>query len=107
MDKHQFVGPNPGDVPRWPTSEESTFLAPPSVEVTFTLAATRAADIGFTIEVQGEPTDDAIDSAIERGERAIAKALVVRQRAMYFRDNPPPVEFQQALWGDPAPPKAE
>lgn len=69
----------------------------PRIDITFTLAATKAADVGFVIELHGAPDQEQIDAAIGSAETAIVRALGLRQKAMYIRDNPPPADPSWAI----------
>lgn len=93
-----FIGPNPGDELRsdniWaaPLSTDMQYIGPSLVEIEWTLAATKAADIGFKITITGNPTEDQSEKAVTAAEATMKDMLMARRRAMKMRDEPAPEE---------------
>lgn len=93
-----FIGPNPGDELRpqpdniWgtPLSTDLTYIGPSMVDIEWTLAATKAADIGFKITITGEPTDEQREKAVAAAEATMKDMLMARRRAIKMRDEPAP-----------------
>lgn len=62
----------------------------PRVDIDMTLAATKAADIGFTIAITGSPNPEQIDAAVRAAESACTAMIYARRRMMALRDEKPP-----------------
>lgn len=94
------MGRNPGDELRplpdniWgaPLTADMEYIGPSIVEIDCTLAATKAADVGFVIKITGEPTDEQRERAVQVAEATFRDMIGVRRRMMKLRDEPAPEE---------------
>lgn len=87
--------------PQWFTGQqgEIQYIGPSSVEAEFTLAATKSGDVGFSVKIEGDVTDDRIDKVTRGAARAALKMMETRTLLQVINIDPNALEAAKKLLG--------